>query len=149
MWSGSQPPGSLALFRGGQARSTGRDYVLPMTLHIAVPVLGHRLILKPESHGGKAPEHVVRGCCRLHQSSSRDLVRKLAVCVSSPYPQNCINSLTAGSTIARLGRVSPNRIPPPRSSTAAAPAPVIRGERVEGLLLASVFRCEQLFFPQS
>ncbi|NLY30848.1 MAG: MoxR family ATPase [Firmicutes bacterium] len=61
---GASPRGSLALFRGGQALAAlrGRDYVLPDDIkHIAVPVLGHRLILKPESQlRGKAPEHVVQ-----------------------------------------------------------------------------------------
>jgi MoxR-like ATPase len=45
---GASPRGSLALFRGGQARAlrAGRDYVLPEDVKALVePVLGHRLIL--------------------------------------------------------------------------------------------------------
>ncbi len=61
---GASPRGSLALFRGGQsfAALRGRDYVLPDDIkHIAVSVLSHRLILKPESQlRGKAPEQVVQ-----------------------------------------------------------------------------------------
>ena len=61
---GASPRGSLALFRGGQALAAlrGRDYVLPDDIkHLAIPVLGHRLILKPESQlRGRTPEHVVQ-----------------------------------------------------------------------------------------
>lgn len=61
---GASPRGSLALFRAGQALAAlrGRDYVLPDDIkHVAVPVLSHRLILKPESQlRGRAPEHVVQ-----------------------------------------------------------------------------------------
>ena len=47
---GASPRGSLALFRTGQARAAlrGRDYVLPDDVKaLAVPVLGHRIILSP------------------------------------------------------------------------------------------------------
>ncbi|NMB12018.1 MAG: MoxR family ATPase [Firmicutes bacterium] len=61
---GASPRGSLALFRAGQALAAlrGRDYVLPDDIkHVAIPVLGHRLILKPESQlRGRAPEHVIQ-----------------------------------------------------------------------------------------
>jgi MoxR-like ATPase len=48
---GSSPRGSLALMRAGQALAglRGRDFVLPDDIkELALPVLGHRLILKPE-----------------------------------------------------------------------------------------------------
>jgi MoxR-like ATPase len=48
---GSSPRGSLALMRTGQALAglRGRDFVLPDDIkELAFPVLGHRLILKPE-----------------------------------------------------------------------------------------------------
>ncbi|MBT3338580.1 MAG: MoxR family ATPase [Anaerolineae bacterium] len=47
---GASPRGSLALFRTGQARAAllGRDYVLPDDIKtLAVPVLGHRVIVGP------------------------------------------------------------------------------------------------------
>jgi len=47
---GASPRGSLALFRTGQARAAldGRDYVLPDDIKaLAVPVLGHRIIVGP------------------------------------------------------------------------------------------------------
>ncbi len=47
---GASPRGSLALFRTGQARAAlqGRNYVLPDDIKtLAVPVLGHRIIVGP------------------------------------------------------------------------------------------------------
>jgi MoxR-like ATPase len=49
---GGSPRASLALFRTGQALAAvgGRSFVLPDDIkRLALPVLGHRLILKPES----------------------------------------------------------------------------------------------------
>src|SRR5581483_8344487 len=49
---GASPRGSIALFRTAQAHAAiqGRDFVLPDDVkRMAQPVLGHRLILKPES----------------------------------------------------------------------------------------------------
>jgi MoxR-like ATPase len=49
---GASPRASIALFRTGQALAAvnGRDYVLPDDVkRMAMPVLAHRLILKPES----------------------------------------------------------------------------------------------------
>ncbi len=49
---GASPRASLGLMRTGQARAAlqGRDYVLPDDVKaLAAPVLGHRLILKPEA----------------------------------------------------------------------------------------------------
>ena len=49
---GGSPRASIALFRTGQALAAvgNRDFVLPDDIkRMAVPVLGHRLILKPES----------------------------------------------------------------------------------------------------
>ena len=50
---GSSPRGSLGLFRAGQARAAllGRDFVIPDDIQaLAVPVLGHRMILAPGAH---------------------------------------------------------------------------------------------------
>ncbi|MBN1921978.1 MAG: MoxR family ATPase [Anaerolineae bacterium] len=50
VYLGASPRGSLALFRGGQARAAlqGRDYVLPDDVKaLALPALAHRLILAP------------------------------------------------------------------------------------------------------
>ena len=50
VYLGASPRGSLALFRAGQARAAlhGRDYVLPDDIKaLAVPVLGHRIIVSP------------------------------------------------------------------------------------------------------
>ena len=61
---GASPRGSLALFRAGQALAAlrGRDYVLPDDIkYIAIPVLSHRLILRPESQlRGVAHENVIQ-----------------------------------------------------------------------------------------
>jgi MoxR-like ATPase len=48
---GGSPRASLALYRASQARAAldGREYVTPDDIKsLAVPVLAHRLILKPE-----------------------------------------------------------------------------------------------------
>ncbi|HEU4746367.1 MAG TPA: MoxR family ATPase, partial [Anaerolineales bacterium] len=50
VYLGASPRGSLALFRAGQARAAlqGRDHVLPDDIKaLAVPVLGHRVIVSP------------------------------------------------------------------------------------------------------
>jgi MoxR-like ATPase len=50
VYLGASPRGSLSLFRTGQARAAllGRDYVLPDDIQaMAVPVLGHRIIVGP------------------------------------------------------------------------------------------------------
>jgi MoxR-like ATPase len=50
VYLGASPRGSLALFRAGQARAAmlGRDHVLPDDIQaVAVPVLGHRIIVGP------------------------------------------------------------------------------------------------------
>jgi len=50
VYLGASPRGSLALFRGGQARAAleGRDFVLPDDIKaLAVSALAHRLILAP------------------------------------------------------------------------------------------------------
>lgn len=60
---GASPRGSLALYKTCQAIAAirGRDYVLPDDAKLlAVPVLGHRLILKPETHlRGQTAEKVI------------------------------------------------------------------------------------------
>jgi MoxR-like ATPase len=61
---GASPRASLALVISAQARSylDGLAYVLPDTMkQLAVPVLRHRLILKPQSIlGGKSSGHIIR-----------------------------------------------------------------------------------------
>jgi MoxR-like ATPase len=61
---GASPRASLSLVIAAQARSylDGLAYVLPDTLkHLAILVLRHRLILKPQSIlGGKTADHIVR-----------------------------------------------------------------------------------------
>lgn len=50
VYLGASPRGSLALFRAGQGRAAlrGRDHVLPDDIKaLAVPVLGHRVIVSP------------------------------------------------------------------------------------------------------
>ena len=50
VYLGASPRGSIALFRAGQARAAlqGRDHVLPDDIKaLAVPVLGHRVIVSP------------------------------------------------------------------------------------------------------
>ena len=53
VYLGASPRGSLGLYRAGQALAAlrGRDYVLPDDIkELAVPVLGHRMILAPGTH---------------------------------------------------------------------------------------------------
>lgn len=61
---GASPRASLALVVSAQARSylEGMSYVLPDVLkQLAIPVLRHRLILKPQSIlGGKTADHIIR-----------------------------------------------------------------------------------------
>jgi len=59
---GGSPRASIALFRTGQAQAAinGRDFVAPDDIkRMAQPVLGHRLILKPESRLRKKTPAVV------------------------------------------------------------------------------------------
>ena len=56
VYLGSSPRGSLALFRAGQARAAlqARDHVLPDDIKaLAVPVLGHRIIVSPATHSAR------------------------------------------------------------------------------------------------
>jgi len=60
---GASPRGSLALHRGAQALAAlrGRDFVRPDDIkELAVPILGHRLILTPEARlRGRSPATVI------------------------------------------------------------------------------------------
>lgn len=70
---GASPRGSLALFRTGQARAAlrGRDYVLPDDVKaLAVPVLGHRIILSPAA--------------RMRELTADQIVKELTYSVSLP-----------------------------------------------------------------
>jgi MoxR-like ATPase len=52
IYLGASPRGSLALYRGGQARAAleGRDFVIPDDIKaLAVPMLAHRLIISPSA----------------------------------------------------------------------------------------------------
>ncbi|HWI61900.1 MAG TPA: MoxR family ATPase, partial [Symbiobacteriaceae bacterium] len=61
---GASPRGSISLFRAAQALAgiRGRTFVLPDDVKaVALPVLGHRIILRPESQlRGRTAEQVVR-----------------------------------------------------------------------------------------
>jgi MoxR-like ATPase len=61
---GASPRGSLALYRGAQARAAlrGRDYVLPDDIQALVPLaLPHRCIVQPESAlRGRTAEQIVK-----------------------------------------------------------------------------------------
>lgn len=61
--AGASPRASKALFQGGKAWAAmqGRDFVTPDDVkEIAVPVLNHRILLKPQSRfGGTAPERII------------------------------------------------------------------------------------------
>jgi MoxR-like ATPase len=70
---GASPRGSLALFRTGQARAAlrGRDHVLPDDIKaLAVPVLGHRIILGPAA--------------RMREFNADQIVRELAYGIPVP-----------------------------------------------------------------
>ena len=59
---GGSPRASIALYRGAQAMAAvlGRDYVLPDDIKkIVGPIMGHRLILKPESRLRKVTTDLV------------------------------------------------------------------------------------------
>jgi MoxR-like ATPase len=61
---GSSPRGSIALFRAAQALAAvrGRGYAIPDDVkEMALPVLGHRIIMKPESQlRGRTAAQVVQ-----------------------------------------------------------------------------------------
>ncbi|HEX9745510.1 MAG TPA: MoxR family ATPase [bacterium] len=61
---GASPRGSLGLYRAGQALALvrGRDYVIPHDIkEIALPVLGHRMILKPQvGYSEEATEELIK-----------------------------------------------------------------------------------------
>ena len=70
---GASPRGSLALFRTGQARAAlrGRDHVLPEDIKaLAVPVLGHRIILGPAA--------------RMRELTANQIVKEITHGVPSP-----------------------------------------------------------------
>jgi len=60
---GASPRGSLALYRGAQARAAvlGRNYVLPDDIQALAPLaLPHRCIVKPESAlRGRSAEQII------------------------------------------------------------------------------------------
>jgi MoxR-like ATPase len=62
---GASPRGSLALYKASQALAAlkNRDYVIPDDIkQLISPVLGHRLILKPEGHlRGRTTALVLQG----------------------------------------------------------------------------------------
>lgn len=73
VYLGASPRGSLALFRAGQARAAihGRDHVLPDDIKVlAIPVLGHRLIVSPAA--------------RLRELSSDRIVQEILASVPVP-----------------------------------------------------------------
>jgi len=73
VYLGASPRGSLALFRTGQAYAAlmGRDHVLPDDIQVmAVPVLGHRIIVGPAA--------------RLREVSADSIVREIVENVPVP-----------------------------------------------------------------
>jgi MoxR-like ATPase len=73
VYLGASPRGSLALFRTGQARAAmlGRDHVLPDDIQaVAVPVLGHRIIVGPAA--------------RLREVSADRIVREIVDTLAVP-----------------------------------------------------------------
>jgi MoxR-like ATPase len=74
---GASPRGSLGLMRAGQAMAAlrGRSFVLPDDIkELAVPVLGHRLILKEDE--------------RLRRGSTEDIIRKILDQTPVPIPSS-------------------------------------------------------------
>src|SRR5512136_1578809 len=73
VYLGASPRGSLALFRTGQARAAlqGRDHVLPDDIKaLAVPVLGHRIIVSPAA--------------RLRELSADRIVEEIVFKITAP-----------------------------------------------------------------
>jgi MoxR-like ATPase len=73
VYLGSSPRGSLALFRGGQAKAAlaGRDYVLPDDVKaLAQPVLAHRVIVTPAA--------------RLREVSAERIVQEIVASTNVP-----------------------------------------------------------------
>jgi MoxR-like ATPase len=73
VYLGASPRGSLALFRGCQARAAlqGRDYAIPDDVKaLAVPTLAHRLILSPSA--------------RIRSVSAPDVVNELLESIAVP-----------------------------------------------------------------
>lgn len=79
VYLGASPRGSLALYRGGQARAAihGRDYVLPDDVKaLALPALSHRVILSPAARlSDLTAESVVQEIVRKVPAPGGDLTR--------------------------------------------------------------------------
>ncbi len=77
---GASPRASLALMRGGQAMAAlaGREYVIPDDVKaLAVPVLSHRVVLRPEA--------------QLRGISSENLIQGLMDTVPVEFEENLVN----------------------------------------------------------
>jgi MoxR-like ATPase len=75
VYLGASPRGSLSLVRAGRALAylRGRDFVLPDDIkELTPPVLGHRILLKPEA--------------RLSGVTSRDVLAEILLSVAAPLP---------------------------------------------------------------
>ena len=86
VYLGASPRGSLALFRAGQARSAlhGRDHVLPDDIKaLAVPVLGHRVIVSPAA--------------RLRELSADRIVQEIVY--TAPVPGGDYQALAAAEKV--------------------------------------------------
>lgn len=88
VYLGASPRGSLALFRAGQARAAlqGRDHVLPDDIKaLAVPVLGHRVIVSPAA--------------RLRELSADRIVQEIVYTAPVPGGDYQASAATASSKV--------------------------------------------------
>ena len=107
---GASPRGSLGIFRGAQARAAldGRDFVTPDDIKaLALPVLAHRVILKPNAE--------LRGL-----TSARVISQILE---SEPMPPPSVVSRYGRRAARRCGRRGSRWSPPWRSSSSSPTSP--------------------------
>ena len=92
VYLGASPRGSLALFRAGQARAAlqGRDHVLPDDIKaLAVPVLGHRVIVSPAA--------------RLRELSADRIVQEIVY--TAPVPGGDYQATAAAAAVSDKEKV--------------------------------------------
>ena len=94
VYLGASPRGSLALFRAGQARAAlqGRDHVLPDDIKaLAVPVLGHRVIVSPAA--------------RLRELSADRIVQEIVYTAPVPGGDYQATAAAAAATVSGKEKV--------------------------------------------